>query len=305
MHKFRYLEARNLTQAVALLETHGQAGKVVAGSTDFLVRWRLGHWAPEYVVDISRIRSLKTIRRSKTTGLSIGSIVNINALQDHPIIRKRYPALASAAASFAGVQVRNLATIGGNIVNASPAGDTIPALLALDAQCKIVGPKGEVWIPLEDIFLGPGKTILGTSQILAEVHLPPSSEESGSLYIKHSPRSGMDIAAVGVAVAIEMNNQRCSRIRIALGAVAPTPIRAREAEGLLTGAIPDPDRILEAVGLAQLAVDPIDDVRSSADHRREIVGVLTKRAIVGAVLIARSELPFDQQRRLALELSVQ
>ena len=186
---------------------------------------------------IQRIPGLDEVNYSPATGLSLGTLVTIRTLELHPLIQEHYPALAQAATTFAGVQIRNLATVGGNICNASPAGDTLPALLAYGAECRLVGPEGERLVPLESFFLGPGRTALRPAELLVELHLPPPPPHTGALYIKHSPRSAMDISTVGVASVVTLEGQHgvCQEVRIALGAVAPTVIRARSAEALLRG----------------------------------------------------------------------
>ena len=225
MARFEYLKARTLRQAVALAERHGDQARIVAGSTDFLIRWRQGVWNPQYVVDISSISGLKRISFSPRNGFRLGGLVTIRTVETYPVIRERYSALSAAASAFAGVQVRNLATVAGNVCNASPAGDMIPALLAFDAQCRIVGPSGEHWVPLDQFFTGPGSTILGQGEILAELRLPTPTRGTGSLYIKHSPRGAMDISTVGVAsvISLKNGNRTCREAKIALGAVGPTP----------------------------------------------------------------------------------
>ena len=188
MARFEYLEARTLPRAITLAERHGNKARIVAGSTDFLIRWRQGTWNPENVIDISNIESLKRLSFSTRNGLRLGVLVTIRTAETHPVIRERYSALSAAASAFAGVQVRNLATVAGNVCNASPAGDMIPALLAFDAQCRVVGPAGERWVPLDQFFTGPGNTILEQGEILTELRLPTPPRDTGSLYIKHSPR---------------------------------------------------------------------------------------------------------------------
>ena len=304
MARFEYLEARTLRQAISLCQRHGDQARLVAGSTDFLVRWRLGSWRPQYVINIQRVASLGRVSYSARNGLRLGALVTVETLQNHPVIRQRYPALAAAAASFAGVQVRNLATVGGNVCNASPSGDTLPSLLAFDAQCRIAGPNGERWAPLDQFFTGPGATILQAGEVLAELRLPPPQASSGSLYIKHSPRAAMDIATVGVAsmVSLEDQGRSCSQVRIALGAVAPTPIRAYAAEDILRGRLITPELIEAAAREAQDRATPIDDIRGSASHRKAIVGVLTKRTLERAVEMARQgPMPFPLQRSLAVQ----
>lgn len=304
MPRFEYLEPRTLRQAIGMLLQHGAQARIVAGSTDFLVRWRLGAWKPQYVVDLQHVSGLDRLSYSPRNGLRLGALVRVRALETHPTVRQRYPALAAAAASFAGVQVRNLATVGGNVCNASPAGDTLPALLAFDAQCRIVGPEGERWVPLDQFFQGPGRTALQPSEVLAELRLPPPLPNSGSLYIKHSPRGAMDIATVGVAAVVSLQDRGrvCRDARIALGAVAPTPIRAYSAEAMLRGQPVTPDLLHYAVQEAQRLARPIDDVRASAAYRKDIVGVLALRTLEQAVEMARgAEVPFEVQRRLAVQ----
>ena len=304
MARFEYLEARTLRQAISLLQRHGDDARIVAGSTDFLVRWRQGVWQPKYVVNIGRIASLGRISYSRRSGLRLGALVRVRDLETHPQIRGNYSALSAAASSFAGVQVRNLATVGGNVCNASPAGDTLPALLAFDAQCKIAGPGGERWVALNEFFTGPGQTVLERGEILTELRLPPPLANTGSLYIKHSPRGAMDIATLGVAtvISLEGSGRVCRNVRIGLGAVAPTPIRASSAESLLWGRELTPELIASAAQAARAGAKPIDDVRGSAEHRQAIVEVLTQRTLERALDMARgNQIPFEIQRDLAVQ----
>lgn len=304
MARFEYLEARTLRQAISMSQRHGDRARIVAGSTDFLVRWRTGVWQPEYVINIQRVPGLSRVSYSSKNGLRLGALVTVQTLESHPVIRRRYPALAVGAASFAGVQVRNLATVGGNVCNASPAGDTIPALLAFDAQCRIAGPDGERTVPLDQFFTGPGRTVLAEGEILVELRLPPPLPGTGSLYIKHSPRGAMDIATVGAASVVTFQDRGtvCRDVKIALGAVGPTPVRAYAAEDLLRGQTITPELIARAGQEAENGVSPIDDIRGTAVHRKTMVRVLTQRTLEQAVAMARNEpAPFEVQRRLAVQ----
>ena len=304
MRRFEYLEARTLRQAIVMLQRHGEQARIVAGSTDFLVRWRAGFWHPDYVVNIQRIPGLSRVAYSRRNGLRLGALVTIQTLEQHPAIRQHYPALAAAAASFAGVQVRNLATLGGNICNASPSGDTLPALLAYGAECRLSGPGGHRQVALEHLFTGPGQTVLSHDEVLTEITLPPPASNTGSLYIKHSPRGAMDIATVGVASAmtVDRGSGVCSGVRIALGAVAPTPLRAHAAEELLRGKQPDAELLRAAAELAMAQSSPIDDVRGTASYRREMVGVLTRRTLERAAAGATgSPLAYEDHRRFAIQ----
>ena len=188
MARFGYLEPHSLDEALGMLDEHGDRARLVAGSTDFLVRWRTGSWRPEIVVCMQHVPGLDGLRFNDDDGLSIGAMVTVQDIEQDATVRSRYPALAAGAAAFAGVQVRNLATIVGNICNASPAGDTLPALLAYDAQCCIVGSSGERWLPLTEVFVGPGQTALAAGEIMTEIRLPTPPPNTGGLYIKHSPR---------------------------------------------------------------------------------------------------------------------
>jgi CO/xanthine dehydrogenase FAD-binding subunit len=304
MARFEYMEPHTLRQGISMLQRHGNQARIVAGSTDFLVRWRTGAWRPQYVVNIQHIRGLDRLSYSSRTGLRLGTLVTLQTLETHPVIREKYPALATGATSFAGVQVRNLATVGGNVCNASPAGDTLPALLAFETQCKVVGPEGERWIPLDQLFQGPGRTALQPAEILTELRVPPPARNSGSLYIKHSPRGAMDIAAIGVAsvVTLGQRGQVCEDVKIALGAVAPTPIRAYSAEDLLRGQAITPELVRLVAQEAQRLATSIDDVRATAAYRQSMVAVLVQRTLERSIEMARTpSIPFEVQRRLAIQ----
>jgi carbon-monoxide dehydrogenase medium subunit len=303
MNRFEYLEARTLPEAVAVLG-RDDGTRVVAGATDFLVRWRQGVWKPPAVLSIQRIPGLDQVSYSPTAGLSLGPLVSIRALETHPLIQQHYPGLSQAAATFAGVQIRNLATVGGNICNASPAGDSLPALIAYRAECRLLGPEGERQVPLEGFFRGPGRTDLRAAELLIELRLPPPPAHTGALYIKHSPRSAMDISTVGVAsvVSVEDSSGVCREVRIALGAVGPTVRRATSAETLLRGQRLGAGLIQQAARAAMQDASPIDDIRGTARHRQAIVEALTARTLRAALQIAQgANLPFQTQRALAVE----
>ncbi len=257
MNRFEYREARTIDEAVETL-SRDDGGRLLAGTTDFLIRWRQGAWKPRYVLNIKRIPGLNEVHFSPDEGLRLGTLVNIRTLEQHPLIRQHYPALTQAATAFAGVQIRNLATVGGNVCNASPAGDTLPALLAYGAVCHLAGPSGMREVPLAGFFRGPSQTELQPAELLVELRLPPPLPRTGALYIKHSPRSTMDIAIAVVASVVSLEGEVCQQVRIVLGAVAPTVIRASEAEALLTGHTPSAERLQQAAQAAVAAASPID-----------------------------------------------
>ena len=304
MNRFEWEEPQTLGEACSILASHGEDARILAGGTDVLIRWRQGFWQPRYLVNIKAIPGLDGVSYSQEEGLRLGSLVSVRTAELSPVIQEHYPALSAAATTFAGVQIRNLATLGGNVCNGSPAGDMIPSLIAFGAECRIVSPAGERWLPLEEIFVGPGRTSLQPGDVLAEFRLPPRGPNSGSLYIKHSPRSAMDIAAVGVAASVSLDPEEgvCSEVRIALGAVAATPIRAHAAEEVLIGRRADEGLIVEAAKAAQVESRPITDIRSTGEHRRAIVEVLTRRALRHSLDMARGTgLSFELQRNLAVE----
>ncbi len=299
------LEAPNLREAIYLLKRHGHEARVVAGATDVLIRWRQGIWQPRHLIAIKNIPGLDRVRYSARGGLRIGALVPIRTLELDPDIRQRYSAMTAAATSFAGVQIRNLATVGGNVCNASPAADTIPSLLAFGGEARIVGPSSQRWLPLDELFAGPGRTVIEDKELVTEFRFPPVTEHTGSLYIKHSPRQAMDIATVGVAsvVSVHPRTGTFRNARIAMGAVGPTPLRARKAEAILQGQPISATLIAQAASAAAAEARPIDDIRAPAWHRRELVEVLTRRTLEHAMesALRGAPEPFETIRHLSVE----
>ncbi|MCX7707134.1 MAG: xanthine dehydrogenase family protein subunit M [Anaerolineae bacterium] len=289
MHRFAYLEPATLHEAVAFLGQHGAQARVLAGGTDLLTALKEGWERPEWVVSIGRISDLNYVRYEPETGLRLGALASVRAVETSPEVRQHYPVLADAAGKLASVQIRNLATVAGNICRASPSADTIPALLVLDAEARVVGPNGDRRVPLAHFFTGPGRTVLGPAELLVEVLVPPPRPGTGAEYIKHSPRRAMDLAVVGLAALVVLDGSRCVDARIALGAVAPTPIRVHAAEEHLIGKEITPEAAEAAAQAAQAAAQPISDVRGTAAYRRKMVRVLTRRCILQAAERARSD----------------
>lgn len=303
MNRFDYREAQTVQEAVDILR-HEDGARIMAGATDVLIRWRQGLLQPRAMLNIKRIPGLDQVHYHPDTGLTLGTLVTVRTLEHHPLVRQHYPALAQAATAFAGVQIRNLATVGGNVCNASPAGDSLPALLAYDAECRLAGPTGERVLPLAEFLVGPGRTALQPAELLVALRLPPPPPHSGGLYIKHSPRSTMDIATVGVASVVTLTaaNGVCQDVKITLGAVAPTVVRASAAEAVLRGQPVDAAHIQQAAQAAVQAARPLDDIRGSAAHRRLVIAPLVQRTLQYAVQMAQgSQLSFATQRGLAVE----
>ena len=278
--KFDYLVPKTMDEALSLLSRYKGRARVIAGGTDLVPKLRRREIkAPEYIIDLKGVPSLDYIKYDKGSGLRLGALATIHAVETSPVIRQRFAVLLQAAESMASPQVRNRGTIAGNICNGVPSADTAPALLTLEARLRLISPKGERAVNIGDFFTGPNQTVLADEEVLQEIQvsdLPPSAKGS---YLKLTPRRAMDLAIVGVAVVVMAEGGVCRDIRIALGAVAPRPFRAREAEAIIRGK-GFSDEVIERVArTAASEAKPIDDHRASAEYRREMVRVLTKRAI--------------------------
>ena len=280
MRQFEYIEPSSIAEIVALLARYGPQARILAGGTDVLTALKEGWERPEWIISLGRIPDLATIWYDEREGLRIGALATVRSVETAPVVRSHYPALAAAAGTLASVQIRNLATVAGNICRASPSADMAPILVALQAEVRLVGPAGERIVPLGSFFVGPGRTVLGRDELLTEILVPPLGLSAGAAYIKHSPRRAMDLAVVGVAVVVALDCAICRDARIVLGAVAPIPLRARLAEQVLIGYQVTPALAEEAGRLAADEAQPISDVRGSAGYRRAMVALLTKRAVL-------------------------
>jgi carbon-monoxide dehydrogenase medium subunit len=280
--EFEYLSPQSLQEACALLAQYGSRAKVLAGGSDVLVKMKDGLISPSYLVSLKRLDSLKAIRYEKGTGVIIGARATHNEIMSNSILQEKYRSVCEAAHTMAAEQIRNIGTIGGNLVNAVPSADLPPILIALDAQARIAGPNGGRTIRLEEFFLGPGKTVLENGEILTEI-IVPDQPTTGSNYIKFGLRRAGALAVVGVASSVTLRDGVCQDVRIVLGAVAPTPIRARQAENVLRSKKVSQDLINEAGKIAATESKPINDIRGSIEYRRNLVDVLTRRSLKAAV----------------------
>jgi carbon-monoxide dehydrogenase medium subunit len=281
LRDFEYVAPRSLEEAIAALDKHGANARVLAGGTDLVIMMNDRVVAPDVVVDVNHIPELQSFSWDVGDGLVIGAAVRFHALETSADVRRHYPGLAEAASEVGSWQVRNLGTPGGNLCTASPAAEIAPILYALDAQVRIAGPRGQRKLPVQQFITGVRQTALEPDELLVDIQVPPPPERSASHYIKLKEREKMDIAVVGVAamVALEPGDGVVRDVAIALGAVAPTPFRATDAESTLRGQRPDDDLLAEAGREAADICRPISDVRASADYRRAMANVLTKRAI--------------------------
>ena len=283
---FEFYRPATLQEASRLLKDNGPGGRFLAGGTDLVIAMKEKGLLPKYIVDLKRLPGLAGIRENGDGGISLGALTTMYEIETSALIKKKYPFLAQSAAEVGSIQIRNRATIGGNMANATPSADTAPALIALNAQAKIASANGGRTINLEDFFKGPGQNAMTPDEILTEVTIPKSAANLVGEYIKFSPREMMDLAYVGVAVAYNLGdkNKKCDGVRIVLGAVAPTPIRAKRAEAALEGQVLT-EALAEKVGqISAEEAKPISDVRSSADYRRAMVGTMTKRALLNAAI---------------------
>jgi CO/xanthine dehydrogenase FAD-binding subunit len=291
MKDFEYHSPGTLEEACQLLKKYDSKARVLAGGTDLIPGMYRREIAPEQVINLKGIPGLNFIALEESKGLFLGSLVNFNEIIYSPIIEKHYPILKEASGKIASHQIRNLATIGGNLCNAAPSADSAPVLIALDSAVTLIGPGSkERTLPLEKFFTGPGETALAPGEILIQIHIPLPKPRTGISYIKQTARRALEIAVAGVAalVQLEKKTEKCSSARLVIGACAPTPLRVPAAEEMLIGKkITDQD-IEAAAQAASEAVKPITDVRASDLYRKEMVGVQCKRALKEAISQAQS-----------------
>ncbi len=290
MKAIDYVCPRALREAVALLAEKGDRARVLAGGTDIIVQLREGRRDLDLLVDVKNIPEINELAYDPRQGLRIGAAVPCYRVYEDPAIAKAYPGLIDAVALIGGIQIQSRASLGGNLCNSSPAADTIPALIAHEAVCLIAGPEGERELPVEKFCTGPGRTVLRRGELLVSFRIPPPRPHAGASYLRFIPRNEMDIAVVGVGVSVTLDagRSRCTGARIALGAVAPTPLLVPEAGAtLVDGALSDA-LIDKAASVAQAAARPISDMRGDADYRRHLVAVLTRRALRNAISRAQA-----------------
>jgi CO/xanthine dehydrogenase FAD-binding subunit len=283
VRRFEMILPASVDECVRALAARGDDVRTVAGGTDLLPQMKNALVKPAVVIDLSGIPALRGVSAANGAGLRIGACATARELELHPEIRARYTAVADGAALVGSVQIRNLATVGGNLCNAAPSADMAPPLLALEADAIVAGPLGERRVPLARFFQGVRRTVLAADELLVALLVPEPPPRSGGSYIRHTPRRELDIAVVGVASQVSVQNGRCVKARIALAAVAPTPLRATAAEQALEGQPLTPERIEHAAGLAVEAASPISDQRGSAEFRKHLVRVLTRRTLTKAL----------------------
>src|SRR5215475_3920467 len=274
-----YFEPKTISEALALLAKYVEEAKVIAGGTDVMVDIKYKE-EPGCRVNIKKIPGLDAIQQNGGS-LRVGPLVTIREIETNSIVRERLPVFWESCHQFASLQIRNTATVGGNICRASPSGETLAPLIVLEAKAKLAFADGEKTVPFTSFFQGPGKSSAGINGLLTEIEIPYPATGSKGVYLKHAVRGAMDIAMVGVAILLtpDAAKNNAQDVRIGLGAVAPTPVRASKTEALLRGKPLTAALLKEAGALAASEASPINDQRSSAENRRWIVEALTRRGL--------------------------
>jgi carbon-monoxide dehydrogenase medium subunit len=276
-----YAAPKTIGDATALLNDKGDRARILAGGTDIIVQVREGRREIDALVDIKHIVEVNELTYDPAKGLTIGAAVPCCLIYERQAITKAYPGLMDAVSLIGGIQIQSRASLGGNLCNASPAADSVPVLIALEGICDIAGPKGMRSVPVENFCTAPGRTVLGRGEFLVRFRFPAPKKNAGASYLRFIPRNEMDIAVVGAGVSVQLDagKTKCTAARIALAAVAPTPLLVPEAGAALIDGTLSEVLIAKAASLAQAAAKPISDMRGDADYRRHLVGVLVKRAL--------------------------
>ncbi|MBT7953023.1 MAG: xanthine dehydrogenase family protein subunit M [Gammaproteobacteria bacterium] len=290
MHDFEYCAPDSLKEAIGLMATHKSSARLLAGGTDLIVLMRARRKRPELVIDAKHIPELTELKINQE-GLSIGASVSCRTIYENDQIAESYPALVDSTSLVGGIQVQGRASIGGNLCNAAPSADSIPTLMVLGAIANVVSDRGERQIPVEEFCVAPGQTVLEDDEILVNVTVPAPAANSGARFLRFIPRNEMDIAVANSAAYVELDEtgKNFRSARIAIGAVAPTPLFVEDAGAALTGKPISEESILNAAVIARDAARPINDMRGTVEHRLQLVETLTKRVLNDAVKRAIGE----------------
>lgn len=288
MHWIDYERPQTLDDAVALFRQHGDNARALAGGTDLLVQMKTGGRTQGVVIDVKKVPELNALSYDPVKGLTLGAAVPCYKIYGDEAVREHYAGLVDAVEIIGGTPIQGRATVGGNLCNSAPSGDSIPALIAYGAICHIIGPQGVRHVPVEEFCTAPGKNVLGENEILVSLHLPPPSPDSGAAYLRFIPRNEMDIAVVGVGASVEIKDGNFSAARVALASVAPTPLFVKEAGDVLVGKPANVESIQLAADIAKASAKPISDMRGTAEYRSHLCDVMTRRALEAAMKRALS-----------------
>ncbi|MHB8513783.1 MAG: FAD binding domain-containing protein [Dehalococcoidia bacterium] len=292
MQAIEYVAPASLDEAINALVGHGAAARVLAGGTDVIIQAREGRRNVGVMVDVKHISETTELALSSDGSLRVGAATPCARIYSNAEIARRFPALIDSASLIGGIQIQSRASLGGNLCNSSPAADSIPTLIALGAVCEIAGPGGRRTVPVEHFCTAPGQNVLQPGELLVALTLPAPTPNSGAAFDRFIPRNEMDIAVVNAAASVTLSadGSTFEDARIALGAVAPTPLLVKAAGDALAGEPVSADTIGRAASAAAAAAKPITDMRGSAAQRTHLAGVLTKRVINKAVERARGSL---------------
>jgi carbon-monoxide dehydrogenase medium subunit len=279
MTDIRYLAPRTLDEAISAFAAAGTAARILAGGTDLLVQMRSGAVKPGLIVDIKKIPEMTSIERTADGGFRVGAAVAGAVLAEHPRFGKVWPGVLEAVNLIGSTQVQGRASAGGNLCNGSPAGDSVPAMIAAGVIATLQGPNGRRELPIEKVPAGPGRTNLLPGEILVSFTLPPRERGSSDAYLRMIPRTEMDIAVVGCGVSLTLKDGVCTAARVGLGAVAPTVLLVDAAAKALVGSKLDDAALQAAAAACSAACRPIDDKRGTIVYRTKVAGVLLKRTV--------------------------
>jgi CO/xanthine dehydrogenase FAD-binding subunit len=291
LSSFEYLRPASLGEAVVLLAESSGGARPLAGGTDLLVQLRAERYELDRVVDVKAVPELNVLRYDVSDGLTLGAAVPCCSVYEYAELKAAYPGVVDAVSLVGGIAIQSRASVGGNLCNGSPSADTIPSLIVHEAICTIAGPSGTRTVSVGQFCTAPGVSVMEPGELLVSLHLPPPRARTGSCYLRFIPRNEMDIAVVGVGAWVELaeDGQTILGARLALGAVAPTPIEVPNASRILAGTDGSDSTLATLADAAQAVAQPITDMRGSAVQRRHLVGVLTHRAVRGALQRARGE----------------
>ena len=289
MEPFEYVSPSSIEEALKVLASNGDKARMIAGGTDILVQMRAGRRTPSVVVDVKSIPELNAISYDASKGLTLGAAVPCYKIYQDEAVSAAYPGLIDTAWLIGGIQIQGRASIGGNVCNAAPSGDSIPAVIVLGGVCNIAGPNGNRELLAEEFCIAPGQNALQNGEMLVSISFPAPQAHSGATYQRFIPRNEMDIAVAGVgtSVVLDASSQNFDSARISLASVAPTPVFAKEAGDSLAGKAVSEEAIQQASELAQAAAIPISDMRGTIRQRIHLIGVLTRRTLNNAIERAR------------------
>ena len=284
MHWIDYVNPHSVREATELLAEHGESARILAGGTDLLVLLRGGTMDNvNLVVDGKSIPELNEVTYDPQAGLTLGAAVPCYKIYNNQAVAHAYPGLIDTASLIGGTQIQGRATLGGNLCNAAPSGDSIPVMIALGGVANIAGPSGSRSVPVEDFCTAPRQTVLKRGEMLVSLHFPPPVPNSGARYLRFIPRNEMDIAVAGAGVSVVLDNGTIKSARVSLASVAPTPLFVKEAGDALVGKPATEESVRVASGLARDAARPITDMRGTIEYRKHLCEVLTRRALLTAI----------------------